>query len=141
MHGSLPLTSPRITADDIPWILSLGYERYGPYDPGGVLLMLLQGLRSEATLMIRSEPKNAVLVANYVTPPWYPNRRECHVMFLVSKSGAHWQAMKLLRESVAWARLQGCARWRFHSETAHDVGALCRYVGAREDSPRYVVDL
>lgn len=129
----------RITPDDLPWMMSLAYERYGPYDPGGTLLFLLESLRSPRALMIRSE--DAFLIAATVAPPWYPKQRECHVAFLCAKAGCHWQAIKLLRESVQWARLQGCVRWRFHSETDHDVGALCRRIGASPDTPRYRIDL
>lgn len=129
----------KLVFDDIPWILSLAHERYEGWDPGGTLTFLVQALRSPTMLMIRSE--RAFLIANHIAPPWYPKRRECHVMALCAYPGAHWQGIGLLRESIAWARLHQCVRWRFHSETEHAVGALCRRVGAREDSPRYVLDL
>lgn len=135
----LPVRCRTMVHDDIPWILSLAHERYGEFDPGGALTFLLQALRSPITLMLRTE--SAFLIANHVAPPWWPKRRECHVMFLCAGEGAHWQAVGLLRESVAWARLQGCVRWRFHSETGFAVDALCRRVGAHEDSPRYAIDL
>lgn len=141
MHGLLPPTSPRIVAGDIPWILSLASERYRQFDPGGALTFLIQALQSQTTLMIRTEQKSAFLIASTVSAPWYPKELDCHVMGFCAKPGAHWQALKLLRESVAWAKLQGCVRWRFHSETEHDVGALCRRVGARQDSPRYLIEL
>lgn len=128
-----------IVYDDIPWILSLAHERYEGWDPGGALTFLVQALRSPTTLLIRSD--RAFLIANHVAPPWYPKRRECHVMAVCAFPGAHWQAIGLLRESVTWAKQQGCVRWRCHSETAHDIGALCRRAGAHADSPRYVLDL
>ena len=131
----------RVVYDDIPWMMSLAYERYGPYDPGGALLFLLQGLKSESTVMLRSYRKDAFLIASWIAAPWWPNKRECHLVFLCARTGAHWQAVKLLRESIVWARLQGCTRWRFHSDTENDIGALCRLLKAREDSPRYVIDL
>lgn len=141
MHGLLPPASPKFTHDDIPWALSLAYERYGAYEPGKTLLFVLQALRSPDALILKNEARTAFLVANAVASPWWPDQLECHVMMLCTKPGAHWQGIKLLRESIDWARLHSCVRWRFHSETAHDVGALCRRVGAREDSPRYVIDL
>lgn len=99
---------------------------------------MLQALNASHMLMLRND--QAFLVANHVAPPWYPKRRECHVMALCAREGAHWQALKLLRESVEWARLQGCVRWRFYSETDHDVGVLCRRLGADQET-RYVIDL
>ena len=77
----------RIILDDIPWMLSLAYERYGPYDPGGVLLFLLQAHKSPDMLLLRTA--QAFLVANRVAPPWWPKRFECHVMGLCAKAGAH----------------------------------------------------
>lgn len=134
-----PLTSRAIVFDDIPWILSLAHERYEGWDPGGALTFLVQALRSQTMLLIRTE--RAFLIANHVAPPWYPKRRECHVMAACAYPGAHWQALTLLRESVTWAKQQGCVRWRFHSETRYRVGALCHRVGAKADSPRYVLEL
>lgn len=91
--------------------------------------------------MIRSEQCDAFLIASIVAAPWYPKRKELHVMGFCAREGAYWRAVRLLRESVIWAREHGCVRWRFHSETKYDVSALCRYVGAHQDSPRYVIDL
>lgn len=142
MDGSqLQPACHRVVADDLHWMLSLAHQRYGAYDPGGALNFLLQALNAPNTLMLRSERRDAFLIAATVTPPWYPNKTECHVMVLCAKPGAHWAAIRLLRESVAWAKLRNCVRWRFYSETEHDVGALCRYLGAHADSPRYVIDL
>lgn len=141
MHDLLRPTYRKVTVDDLPWMLTLAHERYGAFDPGGALTFLLQALNSPVTLMLCAPKCDAFLIAAHVTPPWYPDRRECHVMVLCAKPGAHWQAIKLLRGSLEWARLHNCVRWRFHSEREQDVGALCRYVGAHADSPRYVIDL
>jgi len=141
MHDLLRPAYRKVVADDIPWMLSLAHERYGAFDPGGALSFLLQALNSPLTLLLRSCARDAFLIAATVTPPWYPTATECHVMVLCAKPGAHWQAIKLLRGSVEWARLRKCVRWRFHSETQHDVAALCRRIGATPDSPRYVIDL
>lgn len=131
--------SRRMTFDDIPWVLSLAHERYQGWDPGGALVFLIQALKGPNMLLLRTH--DAFLVGNHVAPPWYPKRRECHVMALCAKPGAHWQAVRLLRESIDWARTHDCVCWRFHSETMHDVGALARYLGAQADTPRYVIDL
>lgn len=142
MDGSVIAASQhRVVADDIPWMLSLAHQRYGSFDPGGALNFLLQALRSPDLLMLRDQHKTSFLIAATVTPPWYPDKSECHVMVLCAKPGAHWAAVRLLRESMAWAKLRNCLRWRFYSETGQDVGALCRYLGATPDSPRYVIDL
>lgn len=135
------LASPKVEVADLPWVLSLGYECYGPYDPGGVLQFLLGAINNPNILAIRSEDKNAALAAHINIPPWYPKSPECNVLLVCARKGSHWQAVKLLRESVAWARLRGCVIWRFHSDSVHDVGALAKRVGARNDTARYIMDL
>jgi hypothetical protein len=128
-----------LVLDDLPWCLSLGHRRYGSYDPGGALSFLAAAFRAPLMLCIRTD--NAFLVASSVTAPWRPKEPECHVMVLCAEQGAHWEAARLLRRSVAWAREQGCVRWRFHSETSNMVDSLCVWVGAKQDSPRWVLDL
>lgn len=142
MDGSLirPTVS-RATVDDIPWILSLAHERYEAFDPGRVLVFLLETLKAPTAIILKGDHQDAVLIASTVVPPWHPKRKECHVLFLFARPGAHWQAVKLLRACISWARLQGCVKWRFHSDTSHDVGALARRVGARENKPMYVLEL
>src|SRR5262249_24364993 len=129
-----------LTVDDLPWCLSLGHRRYpATYDPGGALSFLAIVIRNPSALTIRSA--DAFMVAHYVHgPAWRPNEPECHVMLLCADMGAHWQAAKLLRRSVELAKQRGCVRWRFHSETEANIDGLARWVGARQDSPRWVID-
>lgn len=137
-----PATIRKLTIDDIPWVLSLAHERYAGWDPGGALTFLVQALNArENMLLLCGTGRDAFLVATRVAPPWYPKRWECQVMVVCAKPGAHWQAMKLLRCSVAWAKLHGCLRWRFYSETEHDVGPLCRRLGATTENPHYMMEL
>jgi len=140
MHDLHPVAYRDLTFDDMPWVLSLAHKRYPTFDPGGALRFLAIVIPAPQALTIRSE--GAFLIASHVAaPPWYPDQPECHVMALCAEAGAHWEAARLMRRSVAWAREQGCVRWRFHSETEHLIGALAERVGARKDSPRYVIDL
>src|SRR5215475_8211559 len=90
-----------LTVNDLPWCLSLGHRRYGNYDPGGALSFLAAIFRSPDALCIRTA--NAFLIASHVVgPPWRPDEPECHVMVLCAEVGAHWEAARLLRRSVAW---------------------------------------
>lgn len=131
----------RIEVADFAWMMTLAHERYDSYDPGGALRFALQAVNAPAVLGICSREMDAFLVASHVAPPWDPKRKECNVLMVCAAPGAHWQAVKLLRECIAWARLQGCVRWRLHSDTEHDIRAIARRLGAYEDTPRYVIDL
>lgn len=127
-----------LTVADLPWMMSLAYSRYGPYDPGRALTYLLNVLQDQFALCIRSA--ESFLIASRVVPLW-GTPPECHIVFLCAAPGAHWQAITLLRQSVAWARDNGCCKWWFGSETRFDVRSLAKRVGAQEAWPRYKLDL
>lgn len=130
-----------ITADDIPWIVSLCQRRYGLlgyYDFGAGLVALTQAMRLTTAQAIRSD--HGFLVADVEFASWKPKRRECHVLAICIEEGHHWEAAKLLRVNIVWAREQGCVRWLLSSETEHGVASLADRVGARVE-PRYVIDL
>lgn len=128
-----------ITFDDIPWVLSLAYERYRPFDPGTTLTWLVQILRRPEALAIRSD--NAFLIANIVTGVWQPKERDCHVIFCCAADKHHWEAVRLVKQSVTWARGCGCRKWWFSSETDFDVEPLALRAGAKPDVMRYSIDL
>lgn len=127
-----------ITADDVPWGMSLAHRRYESFDPGGALIVLGTALRSSTALAIRSD--HGFVIANIVAPAWFPRKRDAHILWLCVEEGHHWEAVKLLRASICWAKEQGCRRWWFDGDTEHEVGALAERVGARE-VPRYRIDL
>ena len=129
------------TADDLPWILSLAHRRYtNTPDPGTSLAWLAKVILSpQWALAIRSE--GAFLAALLEAPPWWPNERECHVAVLVADKGCHWQAVRLLRDSIAWARGKGCCRWWLSSETYYDFEMLARRVGAKPRVMKYEIAL
>lgn len=126
-----------VVVDDIPWGLSLVHRRYGEFDPGGGLIAIGQAMKSQNALAIRSD--HGFLVANIVAPGWWPKRRTCQILWLCVEEGYHWEAVKLLRASICWAKERGCTRWWVDSDTKHEVGALAERVGAR-GVPRYEID-
>lgn len=130
-----------ITVEDVPWILSLAHRRYTKTpDPGTTLKWLMQVINSpNEALAIRSD--HAFCVAIYSVPPWWPNEPEVHIAVLVADKGAHWQAIRLLKDTIAWARGRGCARWWLSSETDYDFEMLAKRVGARPRVMKYEVPL
>lgn len=126
-----------ITADDVPWGMSLAHRRYEEFDPGGALIAIGQAIRSPGALAVRSD--HGFLVAHVVASGWFPKKREAHVLWLCVEEGHHWEAVRLLRASICWAQEQNCTRWWFMADTEHDVEALAERVGAREVS-HYAID-
>lgn len=130
-----------ITADDIPWIASLCQRRYGfaEYDVGGGLIALGEAMRSPNAVAWRNA--HGFLVGNIQIRIWAPKHRSLHILALCVEEGHHWDAVELLRASVAWAGRQGCDQWWLSgSESEHRIGPLAKRVGARL-SAVYVIDL
>lgn len=71
--------------------------------------------------------------------PWTPSETECNVAALCADDGAMYEALKLLRWSIEWAKLRKCAYWGFSSDTDYDFKMLANRLGAQEISPRYIM--
>jgi hypothetical protein len=127
-----------LTVDDVPWLMSLAYKRYGPYEPGKILVYLLETLRNRDALCLRTG--RAFMIAGLIMPIWRTENPECNIIALCAEEGAHWEAVKLLRRSVDWARERQCRKWWFGSETKHDISALAKRVGGTECRPRYEIE-
>ena len=53
-------------------------------------------------------------------------------MAICAEEGHHWDAIKLLRASLEWAKEQGHKRWLLSSsETDHPIGKLAERIGAQ----------
>jgi len=87
---------------------------------------------------IRTE--NALCITSVGLEPWHPQEIEAFINTLVVRPNYIWEAMELLRESVAWAKDRGATRWRFQSDTGNDIEPLMRRLGARKLEPRFVID-
>lgn len=127
------------TIDDIPFILSLAHDRYRPFDPGRTLVWLLECLRNPSMLLLRDD--DAFLIASIATPSWHPKESGCHVIFLCAREGKHWQAVKMLRHSIEWAREKNCVDWWLSSETEYKIDAMAKRMGAKAEVLRYRLDL
>lgn len=127
-----------LTIEDLPWALALAWKRYPPFHPGAAVNFYQAALKTPTALKLRCE--HAFLIGNIVTPAWRPDDHEFHMLVLCAVEAHHWDAIKLLRESVQWARSQGCKRWWFSSDTTYEVEALCRRIGATRQM-RYRIEL
>lgn len=121
-------------------MLSLAHRRYTKKpDPGTLLSWLIGAMSSFNAYVVRTD--HALIVATIYSPPWWPDDKECHVVVLVADKGHHWDAVRLLRRSIGWARIRKCTKWRIDSETEHELGPLANYVGAGATGKKYTLDL
>ena len=90
-------------------------------------------------LPIRLDDAFLIGVINII--PWAPADLEFTVMLVCADEGCMWQAVKLLRFSIEWARKRKLVDWRLSSETEFEFGAIAKRLGAIEISPRYSLRL
>ena len=69
--------------------------------------------------------------------PWLPAEPEAIVLFVCADDGKLYQAVKLMRDSIEFARKRRCAVWRLSSDTDIELVALAKRLGVTEISPRY----
>lgn len=121
-------------------MLEVGNRRYGnQYDrlatEGWVRNIVLKG--PMMFLAVRTD--DAFLIAMLSTTPWTPSTPECNVALVAADEGCMWQAVKLLRFSIDWAKKRKCSLWRLSSETHYDLGPIAHKLGATEPNTRWVL--
>jgi hypothetical protein len=82
---------------------------------------------------------DAFLIAILAVIPWLPADMECNVALVYAEDGKMWEAVALIRESLAWAKRRGCAEWHISSESVFDLAPIAKRVGAEECPPRWRV--
>lgn len=137
------LVEPRIlTEADIPWLFHLCRKKYAnSYDAIATEIWFRNTVLKNALIYLPQRTENAFCISNMYTMPWTSNEFEACVLFLCADDGAGWEALKLLRASVEWAKFRRCVAWRCASETDSDLTAFARRVGATELSPRFTIRL
>lgn len=118
----------------------LGNRRYSNhYDrmatEGWVRNLVLKG----PLMFLPVRTDDAFLIAMLSTTPWSPQAPECNVALVCADDGCMWQAVRLLRFSVEWAKKRRCSLWRLSSETDFDLEPIARKVGATEPNTRWVM--
>lgn len=137
---TLPHGIRLIKEDDIEWGIDLALRRYPErFD-------LLAGENWMRNVVLRQpwmffsiRTDNAFCITLLATIPWLPGDMEANVVAVCAEPGRGWEAAKLLRVSLEWAKRRKCTEWRFRVETEYDIGPLARRIGATELPPCYVV--
>lgn len=138
-----PKSEPRlITEEDLLWVVWLGRKRYPKnYDPPGAEGWLRNQVLKNPLMFLPMRTRNAFCISLISVKPWTPTENECNVAAICADDGAMWEAMKLIRWSVEWARNRKCTLWSMMSDTQYDFSALAQRIGATEAAPRYQMRL
>jgi hypothetical protein len=132
-----------MTEGDLDWMHQLFNKRYPPprYDAITTEAWYRNVILKTPLMFYPCRLANSFSVSMMTCVPWFPTEFETHVICVCAEDGAHWEAVKLLRASIAWARLRKCKRWRLSSDTEYEFGGLAKRLGATELSPRYTLEL
>ena len=82
---------------------------------------------------------NAFQITMLSVMPWLPAEPEAILIFACADEHQGMQVVRLLRDSIAWARGRRCAIWRLSSDTDADLLLIAKRLGASEISPRYCI--
>jgi hypothetical protein len=132
---------PRLMSDeDIPWLTWLCKKRYAAdYDSESTTAWFRNIVLKSPLMFYAVRSQDAFVVTMISVTPWLPNSIEANVVFVCADDDAMWQALRLLRCSIDWARRRKCTLWRLSSDTGNELGPLAKRLGAVEVSPRYVL--
>ena len=131
-----------LTENDIQWLIFLGKKRYGSDWDEATTEGWFRNIVLKSPLMFHAvRTANAFAVSMISTLPWFPSQFECNIVFVCADEGHMWEAFKLMRDSVTWARKRKCSRWRLVSDTEVDLYQMARRLGAKEISPRFTLEL
>jgi hypothetical protein len=128
--------------DDVEWMVDLSARRYPPdfdVEAGGVWVR--DFVLKQPWQFFPARTDNAFVVTMISIIPWLPKHWEANVIMVCAEEGCAWEAMRLLRVSLFWARKRQCAEWRLRTATEFDIGPMARRVGAVELPPCYAVRL
>lgn len=133
--------TPRVmTEDDLPWLNYLCRKRYSYiYDPESTEAWFRNIVLKSPLMFYAIRTNDAFVITMLSIVPWLPNTVESNVIFICADDGALWQAMTLLRCSIAWSRRRQCTLWRVSSDTDYDLRPLARRLGATELTPRFIL--
>lgn len=129
-----------LTEHDIPWLNYLCKKKYSNRYDSSTTENWFRNIVLKSPLTFHAiRTQNAFLIDMLSVMPWLPAEPENIVVFVCADDGASWEALKLLRDSIAWARSRRCAIWRLSSDTETDLVAIAKRLGVTEISPRYCI--
>jgi hypothetical protein len=129
-----------LTEHDIPWLVYLCKKKYSNrFDQPTTENWFRNIVLKSPMTFYAMRSDGAFQISMLSVMPWLPADAECNVIFVCADDGAMWQALRLLRDSVAWARNRKCALWRLSSDTEYEFPGVAKRLGCTEISPRYLI--
>jgi hypothetical protein len=129
-----------MTEGDIPWLFYICKKRYSnKYDSVTTEGWFRNNVLKSPVMFLPQRMPNAFCISMLSILPWLPSEVECNVVFICADENCGWEAMKLLRSSMEWAKGRKCACWRLASDTSADLTAFAKRLGVVEISPRYII--
>lgn len=131
-----------MTEADLPWLHYLCIKRYSDrFDEQSTDGWFRNIVLKTPLLFYPARTDNAFAISLMSVVPWLPNEFEVNVVLLCADEGYMWDALRLLRDSIAWAKRRKCTYWRFCSDTEYDFAPIARRLGAEEIAPRFMMRL
>lgn len=136
-------SQPRVLAEeDLPWLTYLCKKRYSHDFDSETTTAWFKNIVLKSPLMFYAiRTQDAFCITLISVTPWLPNSIEANMVFLCADDDCMWQAIRLLRSSIDWAKRRHCTLWRLSSDTDYDLSPLAMRLGATEQTPRYILHL
>jgi len=131
-----------LSENDIQWLHSLCRKKYKvDYDKKTTENWYVNTVLKAPLMFHPARLANSFCISMLSCVPWLPNDFECHIVLCCADDGAMWEAVKLLRDSIRWAKYRKCKVWKLTSDTANDFANIARRLGVTEVSPRFTLEL
>jgi len=129
----------RATVVDLNDMLDIARESYGrKFDPQKAQNFGLTALLSPQVGAFRDD--DAFCMVGLSTF-WWESETRANVMFLAVRKRQAWQAVKVMRAALQWAKSKGAGSFEFGEETGMRMEAIARRIGATQNRPSYRIDL
>lgn len=129
-----------LTEHDCQWLNYLCKKRYSNrYDSSTTENWFRNVVLKSPIAFYATRSENAFQISMLSILPWLPAEPECSMIFACADDGHMWEIVRLMRNSIEWARRRRCSMWRLASDTEYDFEGLAKRLGADEISPRYLI--
>lgn len=139
----LPFGYPRASLSDIPKIIGLAAQKYPGIDVPGSFAWLHRTMRDDDCCVLFYG--DCCIVSTVAATFYFPGDKTGHLLMLFGDAEALKKTpmlpFRMLSQVVDWARSKGATKFRFGADTGVDFAPFARRLGARPDTPAYVVDL
>lgn len=131
-----------LSESDLPWLHFLFRKKYDSrFDPMTTEGWFRNIVLKNPAMFYPVRLANSFMIAMLSTLPWLPSDFDCNIICVCADDGALWEAAKLLRASVTWARKRGCKHWLMASDTVYDLAPMAKRLGANVLTPRFSITL